>query len=219
MQQADFVSQRTLELRDEKGLSLNDISVLYRAHYHSMEIQMEFTRRGIPFEVRSGLRFFEQAHIKDVVGFLRIVINPYDELSWKRVLKLFPGVGGATAEKIWRLVASSVKPLELICSTDLNLKISKKAEEGLKKLRKILRAIKELPVKNSPDEMIRIVMEDYFEDYLQDKYPNFESRIEDILQLRNYSLQYEFTEPFLSELALLTDLSAGQMVFDDFRPQ
>ena len=64
--------------------------MLYRAHYHSMELQMELTRRDIPFEIRSGLRFFEQAHIKDVVAFLRVMVNPTDEISWKRMLKMLP---------------------------------------------------------------------------------------------------------------------------------
>ena len=70
MQQADFVVDRTLALRDEEDVPLSQIAVLYRAHYHSMELQMELTRRGIPFEIRSGLRFFEQRHIKDVTAFL-----------------------------------------------------------------------------------------------------------------------------------------------------
>src|SRR5690606_14613491 len=87
VQQAEFVAQRVLELRDD-GIPLDDMAILYRAHYHCMELQMEFTRRDIPFEIRSGLRFFEQAHIKDVVAFLRVMVNPSDEVSWKRALKL-----------------------------------------------------------------------------------------------------------------------------------
>ncbi|MEI6153106.1 MAG: UvrD-helicase domain-containing protein, partial [Deltaproteobacteria bacterium] len=105
MQQAEFVAQRVLELRDE-GVPLNDIAVLYRAHYHSMEIQMEFTRRDIPYEIRSGLRFFEQAHIKDVVSFLRVIVNASDEVSWKRMLKIFPRVGKRTADYIYEYIKS-----------------------------------------------------------------------------------------------------------------
>ncbi len=69
-QQALFVAQRILELREE-GIDLNEIAVLYRAHYHSMEVQMELTRHGMPFSITSGLRFFEQAHVKDVAAFLK----------------------------------------------------------------------------------------------------------------------------------------------------
>ena len=66
-QQAEFVAQRVLELRDE-GTPLSEIGVLYRAHFQALELQIELTRRGIPYEVRSGLRFFEQAHVKDVLA-------------------------------------------------------------------------------------------------------------------------------------------------------
>ena len=214
MQQADFVAERILELRDENDLSLNEMSVLYRAHYHSMELQMELTRRGIPFEVRSGLRFFEQAHIKDVIGFLRVVVNPFDELSWKRTLKLFPGVGKTTADKIWKFVSSTVEPMIAIDSTKMNSMISKKAGSNLERFRKILGKIKDSPIKDFPAKMIRIVMDNGYKDYLQDTYPNFDSRIEDLNQLENYSLQYRSTETFLSELALLTDLSVEQATVD-----
>ncbi|HPJ96636.1 MAG TPA: UvrD-helicase domain-containing protein, partial [Syntrophales bacterium] len=103
-QQAEFVAQRILELSNE-GVPLNEIAVLYRAHYHSMELQMELTRRRIPFEIRSGIRFFEQAHVKDVVSYLRIDENPRDELAWRRVLGLYPKIGKVTIDKIWNLLA------------------------------------------------------------------------------------------------------------------
>src|ERR1700716_3564977 len=74
-EQAQFVAQRILELRDE-GVELSDIAVLYRAHYHAIELQLELSRRGIPYQITTGIRFFEQAHIKDVTAFLRFVANP-----------------------------------------------------------------------------------------------------------------------------------------------
>jgi DNA helicase-2/ATP-dependent DNA helicase PcrA len=83
-EQASFIAQRVLELHDE-GIDFREMAVLYRAHYHSMEIQLEFTRRGIPFGITSGLRFFEQAHIKDVAAFLKFAINPNDEVAFKRM--------------------------------------------------------------------------------------------------------------------------------------
>ncbi len=99
-QQAQFVAQRVLELHEE-GVPLEEMAVLYRAHFHSMELQMEFTRRGIPFEITSGLRFFEQAHIKDVGAFLKWVVNPRDEVAFKRMVKLLPGVGPRSADSLW----------------------------------------------------------------------------------------------------------------------
>ena len=100
-EQAQFVAQRILELRDE-NVDLNDIAVLYRAHYHAIELQLELSRRGIPYQITSGIRFFEQAHIKDVTAFVRVVANPRDEVAFKRMVKLLPGIGNRTAENLWR---------------------------------------------------------------------------------------------------------------------
>jgi len=100
-EQAQFVAQRILELRDE-NVDLNDIAVLYRAHYHAVELQLELSRRGIPYQITSGIRFFEQAHIKDVTAFVRFVANPRDEVAFKRMAKLLPGIGNRTAENLWQ---------------------------------------------------------------------------------------------------------------------
>ncbi len=87
-QQAELVAQRVLELHHENQLPLRNMAVLYRNHAHSLELQVELTRRQIPYQIRSGMRFFEQAHIKDVVAFLRARENPRDALAWVRLLKL-----------------------------------------------------------------------------------------------------------------------------------
>jgi len=99
--QAVFVAQRVLELREE-GTSLSRMAVLYRSHFHAMELQLELTRRNIPFSITSGIKFFEQAHIKDVTAYLKLVYNPSDELSFKRIVRMLPGIGPKAAEKLWQ---------------------------------------------------------------------------------------------------------------------
>src|SRR5256886_3340286 len=106
-EQAQFVAQRILELRDE-NVDLNDIAVLYRAHYHALELQLELSRRGIPYQITSGIRFFEQAHIKDVTSFIRFVANPRDEVAFNRMVKLLPGIGNRTAENLWQAWAAGL---------------------------------------------------------------------------------------------------------------
>ena len=77
------------------------MAVLYRSHFHALELQLELTRRNIPFSITSGIRFFEQAHIKDVTAFIRFVANPRDEVAFKRMVKLLPGIGNRSAENLW----------------------------------------------------------------------------------------------------------------------
>ncbi len=107
-QQAELVAQRILELHEE-GMPLEEMAVLYRAHFHSMELQMELTRRGIPYEITSGLRFFEQAHIKDVSAFLKWAVNPRDEVAFKRMVRLLPGIGTKSADTLWAQVEDRLR--------------------------------------------------------------------------------------------------------------
>jgi ATP-dependent DNA helicase UvrD/PcrA len=107
-EQASFVAQRVLELREE-GENLNRMAVLYRSHFHALELQLEFTRRNIPFSITSGIRFFEQAHIKDVAAYLKLISNPTDELAFKRLVQMLPGVGGKGAEKLWQRFTSEFR--------------------------------------------------------------------------------------------------------------
>lgn len=212
IQQAEFVAQRILELRDE-GVPLKEIAVLYRSHYHSMELQMELTRRGIPFEVRSGLRFFEQAHIKDVTAYLKIIHNPKDELAWKRVVKLYPRIGSRTADKIWKHISSKENELKAARDQKLLAQIPRGAEEGWKRFLSLLKSLQAPEILKFPGEMIQVVIEEGYDDYLQNVYPNYQSRLEDLNQLGNFALQYGSLESFLSELALLSSVT-GEDVAD-----
>ena len=107
-QQAAFIAQRALELREE-GVNLNQIAVLYRSHFHALELQLELTRRNIPFSITSGIRFFEQAHIKDATAYLKFVANPRDEISFKRLAQLLPGIAAKGADKLWKIFSAKLE--------------------------------------------------------------------------------------------------------------
>ena len=204
-QQAQFVAQRVLELRDE-SVRLTDIAVLYRAHYHAMELQMELTRRNIPYVITSGLRFFEQAHIKDVSCFLKVELNPHDELSFKRIVKLMQGVGGKTADKMWAdfhptLVAHKELPTA-------SAFVPKKAAPEWKQLAGVLNVLCEMKPPQKAAEMIEHVVDGFYTEYLKLKYPNARARQEDLHQLAFFAMQFATVEDFLSQLALLTNLEA-----------
>ncbi len=203
-QQSLFVAQRILELRDE-GVPLNDVAVLYRAHYHAMELQMELTRRNIPYVITSGLRFFEQAHVKDVSCFLKVAVNPHDEMAFKRILKLLAGIGAKTADKLWEKfhpVLADGKPLLLTSEA-----IPKKAVDDWKKAAQVLNQLRRMEPKRAA-EMIEQVVEGFYASYLKVKFPNARSREEDLHQLASFAMQFETIDDFLSQLALLTNLEA-----------
>jgi len=204
-QQATFVAQRIAELHQE-GVPLDEVAVLYRAHYHSMELQMELIRWGIPFEIRSGIRFFEQAHVKDVIAYLRILANPHDETAWKRALGLYSRIGKATAAKIWNFLAGREQPLAAVMSDDFLKAAAKTATPGLLRCRNTLKILIDADRDGKIPELIRLVLDSGYQEYLQGKYTDTKAREDDLLQLAEYASKFYSLENFLSELALMTDV-------------
>src|SRR3989441_9113393 len=211
-QQAEFVAQRILELREE-GIGLREMAVLYRAHTHSMELQMELARRGIPFLVRAGVRFFEQAHIKDVLAHLKFIQNPQDELSFKRVVKLVPGIGAASADALWAQVEQWLRmgrdPRTHLDS--LTQLVPPKARPGLRALGGALQTL--VAIRSQPSEMIRCILDEGgYGEALKQRYANAQARHDDVLQLADYALQAESLEQLLADLTLLDSLEAEDVV-------
>lgn len=229
-EQAQFVAQRILELRDE-GVELNEIAVLYRAHYHAVELQLELSRRGIPYQITSGIRFFEQAHIKDVASFLRFVANPRDEVAFKRMVRLLPGIGGKMAENLWagwdrQFGSSSVAAVadrgsENISETAadgvrgssigqrlLKLRVSTRSRKMWEQLAQTLDEIAPKGKPNPPSEMIVSVVEAIYDDYAKANFTNYELRREDLNQLASFARQFSDAQAFLSQLALISNVDA-----------
>src|SRR3954465_10544272 len=155
-EQAQFIAQRILELRDE-GVELNEIAVLYRAHFHAVELQLELSRRGIPYQITSGIRFFEQAHIKDVASFIRFVANPRDEVAFKRMVRLLPGIGGKIAENLWNGWAKSLNESGEVVSWSerlLKLSVSTRSKKMWDQLAQTLDEIAPNGEPSSPSAMI-----------------------------------------------------------------
>jgi DNA helicase-2/ATP-dependent DNA helicase PcrA len=212
-EQASFIAQRILELRDE-GESLGEIVVLYRSHYQSLELQMELSRRLIPYEIRSGVRFFEQAHIKDVIAYLKIVTNSRDELSWKRVMKLYPKVGEKTAAEVWGRIGTAQDPLQAFLNsagTVAAASVGRSRTPVLKGLRDVLGIIGSESMQHNPSESIRLVVERGYADYARSKFANVQARLDDLEQLSQYALRYDDTNAFLDEVALANPI-AGEDV-------
>ena len=232
-EQAQFVAQRVLELRDE-GVELNEIAVLYRAHYHAVELQLEFSRRGIPYQITSGIRFFEQAHIKDVASFIRFVANPRDEVAFKRMVRLLPGIGGKIAENLWNgweksldsvIVAAvaergpgpTTPATEAAAAGDrgysigerlLKLSVSTRSKKMWEQLAQTLDEIAPNGKPNPPSAMIVSVVEAIYDDYAKANFTNYELRREDLNQLASFARQFSNAQEFLSQLALISNVDA-----------
>jgi DNA helicase-2/ATP-dependent DNA helicase PcrA len=234
-EQAQFVAQRILELRDE-DIDLSDIAVLYRAHYHAVELQLELSRRGIPYQITSGIRFFEQAHIKDVTAFVRVVANPRDEVAFKRMVKLLPGIGNRSAESLWNAWDKSLGAVAGIddpgrentpASTGVDdpgykvdgasykfggrilaLNVGARSKKSWAQLAHTLDEIAPDGQPNPPSEMITSIVEAIYDDYAKANFTNYELRREDLNQLAVFARQFKDVNEFLSQLALISNVDA-----------
>ncbi len=213
-EQARFIAQRILELRDE-GIELNDIAVLYRAHYHAIELQLELSRRGIPYQITSGIRFFEQAHIKDVAAFIRFVANPRDEVAFKRMARLLPGIGGKSAENLWTSWNESLDKNAAITSWSGRLKpmsVGARSRKSWEQLADTLDEIAPNGQPSRPTEMIMAIVEAIYDDYAKANFANYELRKEDLNQLAGFARQFKDIHEFLSQLALISNVDAEPAV-------
>ncbi|MGA2233842.1 MAG: ATP-dependent helicase [Tepidisphaeraceae bacterium] len=223
-QQSAFVAQRALELRDE-GVSMNQIAVLYRSHFHALELQLELTRQQIAFSITSGIRFFEQAHIKDATSFLKFTANPRDEISFKRLVQLLPGIAAKSADNLWNQLSSSfaapgsglepgaaantASTVQLAVALQKIAKsVPKKAAVAWSQFVATISQLEEPSTRKSAARMLRLVIDAGYDDYLKETYDNYERRLDELQQLAQFAFQFGSVEEFLTQLALLTNVEA-----------
>ncbi len=209
-QQAAFIAQRVLQLREE-GIPLNKMAVLYRAHFHALELQFELTRRNIPFSITSGLRFFEQAHIKDVTAWLKFITNPRDEPAFKRMVLTLPGIGARGADRIWnafRAAPRDGRPPLASALQKIAAAVPKKTAVEWAQFTATIAQLEEPETRRSASRMIHLVLDAGYEDYLKSEYTNYQARLSDLEQMAATSLQFASVEEFLTQLALQSSLEA-----------
>jgi DNA helicase-2/ATP-dependent DNA helicase PcrA len=209
--QATWIADRVLELREE-GLELDRMAVLYRNHSHSLDLQVELTRRNIPFQVRSGLRFFEQRHVKDVLAHLRFVDNPRDEVAFARMIKLREGFGARRAEKVWDAIRGGDPIGKLVSLDPAAAGLGRSAPRSLGELQLLLSDLAAPALREQPGESIRLVLERFYRDWARQALDNAGSRLEDLEQLALFADGYPDANAFLAEITLLTDLSGEDVV-------
>jgi DNA helicase-2/ATP-dependent DNA helicase PcrA len=220
-EQSDLVCRRVLEHR-EQGVALKRQAVLFRAAHHSDLLEVELTRRNIPFVKYGGLRFLEAAHVKDVLAILRVLENPRDEVAWFRVLQLLEGIGPASARRLMEALAvrhlgpDGGSPLSRMRAVAAAVPIT--ARGGFAELRSAFEDCSngDLPVA-AQVERVRGFCEPVFERL----YPESSSRIRDVEQLEQLAARSPSRARFLSDLALdppssTEDLAGAPLLDEDY---
>ncbi|MCL6494599.1 MAG: ATP-dependent helicase [Ignavibacterium sp.] len=191
--QSKFIVEKILDLREE-GVPLRDIAVLFRSSFHSFDLELELSKANIPFQKFGGMKFVETAHIKDVMAFLRIVVNPRDVISWYRVLLLHEGVGPKTAQKI----------LDELATARITIKAEpdQQPEFNYQKLGPLFYLLYNLQKKKmTPSEMLQAVYE-YYWDLFKANYDDWNKRKKDLEIFLNIVENYSSVDTLLSDMAI-----------------
>jgi DNA helicase-2/ATP-dependent DNA helicase PcrA len=201
--QAQFVADEVLENR-ETGMRLKDQAVLFRASHHSGPLEVELTRRNIPFVKFGGLKFLDSAHVKDMLAAMRFAQNMRDRVSGFRLLQLLPGVGPATAQTALDAVADSADPIDTLD----RLPCPARAQAEWPAFVELLAGLRS-GASGWPAEIGQVRA--WYEPHLERIHEDFEMRRADLLQLEDIAAGYPTRERFLTELTLdPPDATSGQ---------
>jgi len=196
--EAEWITEKIKNYRDE-GIAFSHQSVLFRSSYLSIPLQAELSRRDIPFIVFGGLKFYEMAHVKDLMAHLKVISNPKDELAWNRVLMLVKGIGPKIGGRILKEI-SACSSLEEILET-----VFHKYQEGYSYSEGLARL--ETTIKGASDETLQVCDKfdfalDYYNPILENKFDDWHLRANDLETLRQISMRYNSLEELLVDFAI-----------------
>ncbi|MCX6782286.1 MAG: ATP-dependent helicase [Candidatus Magasanikbacteria bacterium] len=199
--EADFVVRKITEFL-EKGMAPKEIAVLFRASHHSQQLEMALAEAGIAYDYRGGVRFFERAHVKDILAYLRLMNNLADEAAWMRVLLKEEGIGPVAAQRIYQAVraASNVAEIKTI-GFDI---LGDKAKVGWQNFIRVWDELVGVGT-SRPAELVRAILDMGYTDYLEAEYFDSRDRRGDVEQLVVFAGKFSDLAEFLAEANLTED--------------
>jgi DNA helicase II / ATP-dependent DNA helicase PcrA len=205
-EEAQHVADRILELCDE-GVEFHDMAVLFRAAFHSQALEVELVKRDIPYEYRGGVRFFERAHVKDVLAYLRVFQNASDEVAWSRTLGMQIGIGPGTIEKIATYRLQNAEP-QIDSLRDIGQQLSARAKIGWNDFLSVYDAMQASD--RSPAGLIRAVADSKYKEHLEAEHLDAKERRQDIEQLARFAERSDDLHSFLADMTLQENFTIRQ---------
>jgi len=190
--QSRFVVNEIKTLQ-KQGVALNEIAVLFRASFHSFDLEIELSREGIAFVKMGGFKFVESAHIKDVLAHMRVMANAYDRISWYRILLLIDKIGPKTAQKIYEATLNEKSGYTGLLSASVD------RIKGLERLKNLISTLDTHPM--SISEMGESII-DYYMPILKNTYDDHPRRAKDLEHLVEIMGRYKNLDQFLTDMAL-----------------
>ncbi|MEY3775216.1 MAG: hypothetical protein RLZZ129_1996 [Verrucomicrobiota bacterium] len=198
-EQAEFILKRIRALTGDEGVSLNEIAILYRSHFLALEVQLALSRAGVPYQITSGVKFFERQHIRDLVALLRFVYNPSDAQAWARIAVLLPKIGEKGAQKIYDAALDHARLMQkdfidVLPSDDVKSKVAKDAR---------------------PDATVEIAIDGWYGDYLKGAFADYVDRLDELKALIGFASRFEEMQDMLAQIVLLNGETSDRQVDPD----
>jgi len=202
-EQSRFIVRKLRE-----GMRPASSAVLFRAHYHAAGLELELAKEGISYVVRGGTRFFEQAHVKDVSAFLKLLVNFKDEPSWMRVLKKQKGVGDAYAGRATEIITGFESKEGLLSNKSLIL--DELPDKVTPKVEKVLNLMIEVDKESSIEKMLKKILDDWYAEKLKSNFENPAERLDDLKQISMLSEDYDDLREMLSDFTLSEEFEVSK---------
>ncbi|MDD3905855.1 MAG: ATP-dependent helicase [Candidatus Omnitrophica bacterium] len=197
--EAGWIVGKVRELQDE-GVGLEHQAVLFRSAFVSISLQAELSKNGVPYQVFGGLKFYETAHVKDLLAHLKIAVNPKDEIAWRRVLALIDGIGPKTAGVIAEAIFARTSLDDIITKALDDKHIPKKSVGGIARLKKFLRAAA-VHTAADPGAVYDLAL-DYYSPLFKLKFDDWNIRVNDLEALKQIASRYDALEDLLADFAI-----------------
>jgi DNA helicase-2/ATP-dependent DNA helicase PcrA len=219
-EQADFVLKRLRSLTEDEGVSMSDIAVLYRSHFVALEVQLALSRAGVPYQITSGVKFFERQHIRDLVALIQFVFNPRNESAWTRIAILLPKVGEKGAHKIYQAALEHAQLLQrdfldVLSSDDVRSKVARDARDDWENFCVSLRQVAEAMRSQSPAAAIDLAIDGWYGDYLKGAFADYAERLDELKALVGFAQRFEAMDDLLAQIVLLNGETSDRNVEPD----
>jgi DNA helicase-2/ATP-dependent DNA helicase PcrA len=214
--EANFISTEIKRLESSYGKKLNEFCVLYRTNAQSRVIEEAFMSHGIPYRIIGGFKFYDRKEVKDVIGYLRLIQNPDEDISLKRVINVPKrGIGNSTLEAIENYARANNDSLfGALMDVDSIGGVSKKALGNIKEFVKLISGLMAAAVVKKPSEVLKELLEKsgYLDSLQKEGDEDSITRAENIKELLSATLEFESKNPdadlqlFLEQMALMSDI-------------
>jgi len=207
-EQAEFILKRIRALVEDEGVSLGEIAILYRSHFLALEVQLALSRAGLPYQITSGVKFFERQHVRDLIAFVQFVANPRNESAWLRIAMLLPKIGDKGAQKIYSAARDHARLMQqnfidALATDDVKTKVSKDAKGDWNNFCESLRQIAEVMHTGKPDAVISTAIDGWYSEYMKGEYADYVDRLEELKALIGFASRFDDIAEMLAQVSLM----------------